>query len=141
MYDGSQEVEEKAKVEAEARIPDFFEQAGIEKAPVEYNEEWILSWASDLIRPKLKELFSVLRELLPEGCAFLYRARDWGISYKGFRCVHCSVQQNKINLRITPGSWAPALSIEPDTDLNDPELRKEILERFEQVCERLDLGV
>jgi len=137
-YDGLYKPDEEAIEKAEAEIPELFERAGKEKAPVEYDAEWIISRSSKVVRNKVRELLDLLKAILPEECEFVYRPRNLYIRYRGVRCMHPRIMQKGIRLHITHRGWVPGILVEPDTNLRTPGFVSEVLERFEKSRKEID---
>ena len=138
IYDGVYKPDEQTIANAEREIPETFERAGKEKAPVEYDAEWIISRSDRRIRHKVRELIPMLEELLPKECEFVYYPRNFRIRYRGIQCINPRVGQKQIWLHITHRGWTPGVIINSDTDLNSSEFTSEILERFERTKQRID---
>ena len=137
-YDGLYRPDSVTVEEAEQEMPEVFERAGKEKAPVEYNAEWIVSRSHRDIRGKAQELIELLKARLPGECEFIYRPRELNIRYRGVRCIHPRIQQKQIRLQITHRGWTPGIVIDPDTDLNSPEFLSEAFGRFETIRQQID---
>jgi ATP-dependent Lhr-like helicase len=138
VYDGSYVPDEDTISDAEKEIPEVFERAGKEKAPVKYDAEWIISRSSKTIRGKVREIIPWLEKQLPEQCEFVYHPRNFRILYRGVQCINPRIGQKQIWLHITHKGWTPGISIEPDTDLNSPELVSKIMGRFEKIRREID---
>ena len=137
-YDGLYKPDQETIEKAEAEIPELFERAGKEKAPVEYDAEWIISRSSKVVRNKVRELLDLLKAILPEECEFVYRPRNLYIRYRGVRCMHPRIMQKGIRLHITHRGWVPGILVEPDTNLRTPGFVSEVLERFEKSRKEID---
>ena len=124
--------------EAEKEMPEVFERAGKEEAPVEYNAEWIISRSHRDIRGKVRELIELLRRILPEECEFVYHPRDLRVRYRGVRCMHPYIQQKQIRLQITHKGWTPGILIDPYTDVSSSEFISEVLKRFNWTKQQVD---
>ena len=138
VYDGVNRPDEKTVAEAAKHVPQRFDRMGKEQAPVRYDAEWIVSRASEQIRPKVRELIERLRALLPAECEFLYGPRRFRLAYRGVRCVNPDIQQKKIWMQITHKGWQRGMLITPETDLNAPEFARDLLERFARTREQID---
>jgi ATP-dependent Lhr-like helicase len=143
VYDGYYKPDEEAPAyagvaRAEEEVPELFERAGKEKAPVKYDAEWIISRSNREIRGKVRELIELLERILPKECEFVYRPRDLSIRYRGIRCIHPYIQQKQIRLQITHRGWTPGIPVDSDTDLNAPEFISEVLGRFEKARQQID---
>ena len=140
VYDGTFVADPETAATAEAEIPDVFEHAGKEEAPVVYDAEWVISRSEEAIRPKVRELIGWLEGKLGQ-CEFIYRPRyigDFQILYRGMRCIHPHIQRRQIWVRITHVGWTRGMLVQPDTDLNDPSFVSEFAGRFEKVCDAID---
>ena len=140
VYDGTHTSEGETAV-AEKEIPDVFEHAGKEKAPVVYDAAWVISRAEKLVRPKLRELITWFQARLPPECEFSYHqyyGSDFMIRYRGMRCINPHVQKRKINLHITHRGWVRPIVITPDTDLDDPEFEKQVFTQFNRSKKAID---
>lgn len=137
-YDGLHKPDSVTMEEMDLEMPNVFERAGKEKAPVEYNAEWIISRSHKDIRDKVRELIEMLEARLPKECEFIYRPRDLNINYRGVRCIHPTIQQKQIRLQITHRGWTPGFIIDPKTDINSPEFISQAFERFESIRQQID---
>gem|GEM_PF-1286452 len=141
VYDGYYKPDAETIAKAEEEMPELFERAGKEKAPVKYDAEWIISRSNREIRGKVRELIELLERILPKECEFVYRPRDLNIRYRGLRCIHPYIQQKQIRLQITHRGWTPGIPIDPDTDLNAPEFISDVLERFKRTRQQINSGL
>jgi hypothetical protein len=136
VYDGTND-----QVVPAAPIPPLFEHARKEEAPVVYDAEWIISRATPLIRPKVRELIEWLMARLPPECEPIYRSHygsDFMIRYRGMRCINPHVQKKKINLHITHSGWVRPIEIYPDTDLEDLAVANQIWGQFMRTRAAID---
>ena len=138
VYDGVHRADDQAVGEAEQEIADVFERAGKEKAPVEYDAEWIISRSDRGIRAKVRGLIELLGRILPEGCELVYGPRSFLVRYKGFRCMSPYVQQRHIWLQITHKGWSRGIRVTPETDLEDSGFVSDVLDRFERTRQQID---
>ncbi|MDQ1316911.1 MAG: ATP-dependent helicase Lhr and Lhr-like helicase [Candidatus Poribacteria bacterium] len=138
MYDGHRKPDYDTIEEAEKEMPELFERAGKEKAPVKYDANWIISRSYPDIRGKVKELIELLEKILPRECEFTYNPREVRICYKGVRCISPYIQQKQIWLQITHSGWTRGILIEPNTDINKSEFISEVIERFEETRQQID---
>jgi hypothetical protein len=141
VYDGYYKPDAETIAKAEEEMPELFERAGKEKAPVKYDAEWIISRSNREIRDKVRELIELLERILPKECEFVYRPRELNIRYRGIRCIHPYIQQKQIRLQITHRGWTPGIPIDPDTDLNAPEFISGVLGRFERTRQQINSGL
>ena len=118
-------------------MPELFERAGKEKAPVKYDAEWIISRSGREIRPKVRELIELLGSILPNECDVVFHPRNFVVRYRGVRCISSYIQQKQIWLQITRG-WTRRLRVRGDTDLKAPEFISEVLEQFEGTRQQID---
>jgi len=141
VYDGYYKPDEQIISKAENEMPELFERAGKQEAPVEYDAEWIILRSPGQIQPKVRELIETLKNILPEECEFAYHPRDFNIRYRGVRCIHPHIQQKQIRWRISYAGWPawhPGILIDSDTGLKSSEITSEILSRFEKAQEQID---
>ena len=141
VYDGYYKTDENIEetiAQAEKEMPELFERAGKEEAPVKYDAEWIISRSSAQIQPKVRELIKLLKNVLPEECEFLYYPRNFVIRYRGVRCINPRIGQKQIWLQITHTGWTRGILIHPDTDLSAADFISEILDRFEETRQQID---
>jgi hypothetical protein len=141
VYNGVDRPDAAMVTAADDQIPERFEHAGKEAAPVVYDAAWVISRASETIQPKLRELIAWLEDWLPSGCEFVYRPRyfkDFQVLYRGMRCVNPHVQQKKINLHITHKGWVPPIMVTPDTDLTEPAFSGKVVAQFERSRKAID---
>jgi len=61
VYDGLSKPKPHVIIECEEKMPDIFERADKEKAPVEYNAEWIIARSPLSIKNKVRELIEILK--------------------------------------------------------------------------------
>jgi hypothetical protein len=138
VYDGMHAPDQETIARAEREMPELFEHVGKEKAPVEYDAEWIISRSNPQVRSKVRELIGWLRRTLPQECELVFRPRQLLVRYRGLRCVSPYIQQKQIYLQITHKGWTRGILIKPDTDLDAPEFVSQVLERFGQVRGQID---
>ena len=137
-YDGRHTPDEATVARAEAEMPDVFERAGKEDAPVTYDAEWLVSRSPAAIRPKMAELIEVLPGLLPDECEIVFEPRRFIVRYRGVRCMNLHIQQKQAWLHITHSGWRPGIRIEPGTDLESGQFAEAVLTRFEQNRTEID---
>jgi hypothetical protein len=138
VYDGTHVPDDATVAAAEAAMPETFERSGRERAPVEYDAEWIISRSDPAIRPKVRELIGHLRAVLPGDCEAVFRPSDMIVRYRGVRCMHPYIQKKRIYLQITDSGWTRGIPIDPDTDLGSEEFRREFEEEFGHTRKRID---
>ena len=92
-----------------------------EVAPVEYDEEWLISRSSRAIQLKVREFIAFLKQHLPPDCVIGYRSDFNLIHYKGKRLAYLIIQQKQISISIAHTGWAPPVRISPKTNLTDPD--------------------
>jgi len=138
VYEGTYEPDEETVAKAEKEMPELFERAGKEEAPVEYDAEWTISRSPGGIQHEVRELIDLLKKILPEECEFVYHPRNFNVRYRGVGCIHPHIQQKQIWLRITHAGWTRGILINADTNLNAPEFVSEVLERFEKTRQQID---
>jgi hypothetical protein len=138
VYDGTHAPTAATVAAADSEVPETFERSGKERAPVEYDTEWIISRSEPTIRPKVRELIDYLQLELPEECGFACRPRDMIVRYRGVRCIHPQIQRKRIYLQVTDSGWVRGIPIDPDTDLGADAFRTEFEEQFRRTCERID---
>ena len=119
--------------EQEAFLPYYSE-----PAPVVYDGEWLVSQASEQIRPKLRELIAWLREFVPDECEFVFGPSGFAVPYKGKRCFSPHIGKTQLRLQIKHKGWSPGILIKPDTDLTAPEFRRHVETWFERVRREID---
>ena len=137
-YDGLYSPDEGTIAKAEEEMPHLFEHAGKEKAPVEYNAEWIISRSPRNLQYNVRKLINLLRKTLPKECEFVYHPRNFNVLYRGVRCINPRVGQKLMWLQITHRGWKPPIHITPDTDLSASEFMSEFLRRFEKTRQEID---
>ena len=138
VHDGANRPDEKALAEARRHVPAVFERAGKESAPVEYDAEWIVSRANEVIRPKVRELIDTLRRVLPAECEFDWRPRGFLVRYRGLRCINPYVQQKKIWVQVTHRGWVRGMEVTPETDVAGEAFVRELTARFEKTRRAID---
>ena len=138
VYDRSKPAGRKAAAEAEKHIPDVFEREGKERAPVEYNAEWLISRCRPAIRPKVAELIDFVRGIMPADCELAFTPVRFAVRYRGVKCMHPQIQQKQIYLHVTHAGWSPGLLIRPDTNLAAPAFAAEVLRRLARVRAAID---
>jgi len=144
IYDGTYKPEEETIAQTEKEMPELFERAGKEKAPVKYDAKWIISRSLTEIKHKVRELIELLEKILPKEFELVYHPRNFTVHYKGVRCIHSHIQQKRIRLYVKHGESlykrhpAILILINPETNLNTPELISELLGRLEQARQWID---
>jgi len=141
VYEGTYKPDEGTITQAEEEMPEIFERAGKEAAPVKYDAEWTISRSPGGIRDKVRELIETLEGILPKECEFVYHPRNFNVHYRGVGCISPHIQQKQIWLRISHagwGSWYPGILINSETNLNSPEFISEFLEQFEKSRQHID---
>jgi hypothetical protein len=138
VYDGTLTPDEEMKALVESSIPELFEHAGKEQAPVEYNAEWMISRSHEVMQGKVRELIAFLRSALPTECDLVYHPRRLAVRYRGVRCMTPWIQQRQIRLQIAHSGWTPGIVIKADTDLAAPQFALEVLGQFEEARRQID---
>ncbi len=138
VYEGTYKPDEETITQTEKEMPEIFERAGKEEAPVEYDAEWIIARSPRAIQDKVRELIELLERILPKECEFVYYPRNFIVRYRGVRCINPYVQQKQIWLQITHKGWTRGIPVNADTNLNAPEFVSEVLERFEKTRQQID---
>ena len=138
IYDGTSRPGDDALAAAEREMPEVFERAGKEEAPVAYDAEWIISRSSPKMQPKVRETIEFLERILPKECELAYHPRSFVVLYRGVNFIYPRVKQKEISLGMGWAWWAPVVRIAPDTDLNSPDFISEANERFEEERRRID---
>ena len=110
----------------------------VEAAPVDYDEEWVVSRASADIREKLRELIAWLRDFVPAECEFVFHPDGLAVPYKGRRCFWPGIGKKQLRLHIRHRGWSPGLLITPETDLDSDEFREAVRTRFDQTRREID---
>jgi ATP-dependent Lhr-like helicase len=138
VYDGVARPDPQAVSEAEQHIPDIFEHVGKEKAPVQYDAEWIISRSNEAIRPKVRELLGFLQQELPSECEIVYDPRWFKVHYRGLKCMWSHIQQRQVNLHIAHRGWVPPIQIRADTDLASADFTSGFSSQFDRSRQAID---
>jgi len=141
VYDGTHAPDEETIADAEKEMPEVFERAGKEKAPVRYDAAWIVSRSPRKVRHKVRELIELLERMLPGELDLAYHPRYFTVRYRGVGCVQSDIGHQKIRLRwFHQGfhAWWQGTVVHPDTDVRAPELISEILERLNKSRQGVD---
>lgn len=138
VYDGTHSPDEGTMAHADANMPELFERAGKEEAPVRYDAEWVISRSHEAMQGKVRELVEFLRSTLPRECELVYHPRRLAVRYRGVRCMTPWIQQKQIRLQIAHKGWTPGIVIKPDTDLAAPQFALEVLRQFEETRRQID---
>ena len=138
VYEPSRPAGKKAAAQAEKHIPEVFEREGKERAPVEYNAEWLISRCQPAIRPKVAELIAFVRGIMPADCELAFTPTRFVVRYRGVKCMHPQIQHKQVYLHVTHAGWSPGLLVRPDTDLAAPAFAAEVLGRLAKVRAAID---
>ena len=137
VYPPSAEIE----MEPDTDLLDIYKPYYSEEAPVEYNEDWVLSRSDEKIRAKLEELFAVLNRHLPDECSYNYNLPLMIVQYREKRCAFIHIQRKQIRLHVSYHGWAPGLAVQPRTDLDDPQFIGKLFGRFQKVFDAIDVDL
>jgi hypothetical protein len=109
-----------------------------EPDPVDYDMSWVVSRATSLIQPKLKELLTFLEANLTDEQRLIFDQSGFRVTYRGEKCIWPYLQKKQFYLFITHKAWAPHLIVTPDTDLNGREFKDEFNGMLTGTMETID---
>jgi len=109
-----------------------------EPDPVKYDHDWVISRATPMIQPKLKELLTFLKASLKDEHRLIFDQSGFWVTYRGEKCIWPYLQKKQFYLFITHKAWAPHLIVTPETDLNGREFKDEFNGMLTGTMETID---
>jgi hypothetical protein len=138
IYDGTHAPDEDTLAMAEREMPQVFEREGKEKAPVDYDAEWVISRSPPKVQGLLRRLIEFLQGILPGEYEFACGPRGMDVLYRGVWCIHPRIGQKKIWLRTFQRGWHPGMVIDAGTDFEGNDFLVAVLERLERARQLID---